>query len=63
MARHLKLVKSAGFRGKNKCKEVADLMESQKIKIWFYNNHALSKRFVGHLARIAINSGITPSEG
>ena len=47
-------------RGKNKCKEVADLMESQKIKVRFYNNRALSKSFARHLGRIARNPIITP---
>uniref|UniRef100_A0A8R7P3A9 Uncharacterized protein n=1 Tax=Triticum urartu TaxID=4572 RepID=A0A8R7P3A9_TRIUA len=47
-------------RGKNKCKEVADLMESQKIKVQFYNNRALSKSFARHLGRIVRNPRITP---
>ena len=47
-------------RGKNKCKEVADLMESQKIKVRFYNNRALSKSFARHFCRIVRNPGITP---
>ncbi|XP_040247974.1 uncharacterized protein [Aegilops tauschii subsp. strangulata] len=47
-------------RGKNKCKEVADLMESQKIKVRFYNNRALSKSFARHLGRIVRNPRITP---
>jgi hypothetical protein len=47
-------------RGKNKCKEVANLMESQKIKVRFYNNRALSKSFARHLGRIARNPRITP---
>ena len=47
-------------RGKNKCKEVADLLESQKIKVRFYNNRALSKSFSRHLGRIARNPRITP---
>jgi hypothetical protein len=46
--------------GKNKCKEVADLMESQKIKVRFYNNRALSKSSARHLGRIARNPRITP---
>jgi hypothetical protein len=46
--------------GKNKCKEVADLMVSQKIKVQFFDNRALSKSSARHLGRIARNPRITP---